>query len=123
MSDSRIRVSALAIMATRADQPVVIAEPDFVGGDGVILVDDGDSTELQEPVERIQRVDVAAPVLGIVEGKQELCGSRVVPAQCLLVGVHQPCLACGSRPPGCHRDAGIRAPGRDGGGRSRWRRR
>ena len=40
MSDSRISASAPTNCATSAE-PVVVAEPDLVGGHGVVLVDDG----------------------------------------------------------------------------------
>ena len=46
--DQRVGVDQ---MGDQGRQPVVVAEADLVGGDGVVLVDDRDDAELQQPAE------------------------------------------------------------------------
>ena len=57
-------------------QPVVVAEADLGGGDGVVLVDDGDAAELEQGAERGAGIQVAAAVLAVLEREQELRGRQ-----------------------------------------------
>ena len=51
-SDSSTSRSACTRCGDQRGQPVVVAEPDLVGGDGVVLVDDGDDAEVEQPGQR-----------------------------------------------------------------------
>ncbi len=74
-------------------QAVVVAEADLGGGDGVVLVDDGDAAEAQQRRDGGARIEVAPAVLGILEGEQQLGGVQPVAGQCLLPGAGQADLA------------------------------
>ena len=53
-------------------QPIVVAEADLVGGDGVVLVDDRDDAQRQQPFHRPLRVAVVAAPVQVVRGEQHL---------------------------------------------------
>jgi hypothetical protein len=55
-------------------QPVVVAEPDLVRGDRVVLVDDRDGLQLEQALERALGVAVMAPAHEVVGGEQHLAG-------------------------------------------------
>jgi hypothetical protein len=56
-------------------EPVVVAEADFLGRDAVVLVDDRNHTQGEQPVERRGGVEVAAAMFEIVERDEDLrCG-------------------------------------------------
>ena len=64
-------------------QRVVVAEPDFVGGHGVVLVDDRDDTQVEQRAQRRARIQIALAVGKIFVREQDLrrhaargCGSR-----------------------------------------------
>ena len=59
-------------------EAVVVAEADLGGGDGVVLIDDGDAAEGEQGGERGAGVEVAAAVLGVLEGEQELGSDEAV---------------------------------------------
>ena len=62
-------------------QPVVVAEPDLVGGHGVVLVDDRDDAELEQPVERAVGVAVVPAPVQVVGGEQHLPDAQAVPGE------------------------------------------
>ena len=74
-------------------QPVVVAIADFVGGDGVVLVDDRDRAPLQQRVDGRARIQIAPPLLGVAERHQHLAGGDAVPRQRLGPGARQRDLA------------------------------
>ena len=76
-------------------EAVVVAEADFGGGDGVVFVDDGDAAERQQGAEGLAGVEVAAAVLGVAQGQQELGGGEVVGGQRLGPGLGEADLADG----------------------------
>ena len=59
-------------------EPVVVAVSDLVVGDGVVLVDHRDDTELEQPTERLAGVEVLRPVPEVVGREQHLSGDEVV---------------------------------------------
>ncbi len=59
-------------------EPVVVAEADLVGGDGVVLVDDGDGAHLQELVEGAEGVAVVGAAAGVVGGEEHLADADAV---------------------------------------------
>src|SRR6201996_8347814 len=59
-------------------QPVVVAEPDLVGGHRVVLVDDRQHVQLQQPVQGPLRVPVVGPPHQVVGGQQHLADADVV---------------------------------------------
>ena len=66
-------------------QPVVVTEPDLVGRDGVVLVDDGHHPEGQQPFERPAGVGVVGSPGDIVRGEQDLADGEIVGAERMLV--------------------------------------
>ena len=91
--DQKVRVNAL-----RHDggQGVVVADDDFVGGDGVVLVDDGQGVQLQQPVQGVGKVLPPGLVGGVVPGNQQLGYGVVVVTEQLVVCIHQLALSHGS---------------------------
>ncbi|MNV22697.1 hypothetical protein D3C71_1136840 [compost metagenome] len=91
-------------------QGVVVAETDFVGDHGVILVDDRNDFELDQCAQGTAGVQVALAVGQVVVGQENL---RRVPAmlgKARLPGLHQPHLAdCGGSLKFVHR-TGSRGP-------------
>ena len=59
-------------------EAIVVAISDLVIGDGVVLVDHGDDTELEQPAERLAGVEVLRPVPEVVGCEQHLSGNEVV---------------------------------------------
>ena len=53
-------------------EAVVVAEAYLGGGHRVVLVDDGDAAEFQQGAEGGAGVEVAAAVLAVLQGEQEL---------------------------------------------------
>ena len=80
-------------------QPVVVAEADFGGGDGVVLVDHRDAAEAEQRAQRGARVEVAAAVLGVVQRQQQLRGGEALGRQRLAPGLRQADLARRRRRP------------------------
>ena len=62
-------------------QPVVVAEPDLVGGHRVVLVDDRDDAQLEQPVQGPLGVAVVGPAHQVVGGQQDLAGAEAVPGE------------------------------------------
>ena len=84
-------------------QPVVVAEPDLLGGDRVVLVHDRQRAERQQPLHGLLGVAVVAAPGQVVGGQQHLADGDLVPGEGVGVGLHQPELA----------DAGGRLGGRE----------
>ena len=74
-------------------QPVVVAEADFGRGDRVVLVDHRHGAQRQQLREGGAGVEVAAALLGVVRGQQDLRHGDAVARQRFLVGVRQADLA------------------------------
>lgn len=62
-------------------EPVVVAEADLVGGDGVVLVDDGERAEGEQLVEGAVGVAVVGAAAGVVAGEQHLAHADAVPRE------------------------------------------
>ena len=72
---------------------VVVAETDFGGRHGVVLVDHGDAAEAEQRVQGSTGVEVAAAVLGVVERQQKLRGGEALGGERLAPGLRQADLA------------------------------
>ena len=62
-------------------EPVVVAEPDLVGGYRIVLVDHGQHAELEQPVQGALGVAVVRPAHEVVGGQQDLAGADAVPGE------------------------------------------
>ncbi len=72
-------------------EPVVVAEADLVGGDGVVLVDDRHDAEVEQPEERALRVAVVAAPDDVVGGHQHLPdGEAVLGERAAVLGDEDP---------------------------------
>ena len=89
MSDSSTSVSAPIIAATRARQPVVVAEADLGGRHGVVLVDHRHRAQRQQRARGGARVEIAAALLGVVERQQHLRRRDAVARQRVGIGLGQ----------------------------------
>ena len=78
-------------------QPVVVADTDFLGGDGVVLVDDRHHVRFEQAMHRIARVEEAPVVFEIAERQQHLRDIEAEFVPHLLVGVEQQGHAAGGR--------------------------
>ena len=76
-------------MRDEGSEPVIVAEPDLMGGDGVVLVDDRQHLQLQQPLEGATGIEVVAAAGHIVDGQQDLPDGHPVRAKGLLVGRHE----------------------------------
>ena len=78
-------------------QPVVVAEGglQFLDGDRVVFVDDGDGAEFQQGQEGISGVEVAGAVFEVLGRQQDLGGVVAVGRKGPLVGLDQQALADG----------------------------
>ena len=74
-------------------EPVVVAVADLVVGDGVVLVDDRDDTEVEEAAQRLARVQVLRAHAEVVGREQHLAREQPVPAEDRAEALHQPRLA------------------------------
>ena len=75
-------------------QRVIVADGgDLVGGNGVVLVDDGQRTQLQQPGQGVLEIQPPSLVLHIHAGEQDLRHIVVVGGEQAVVGVHQLTLA------------------------------
>ena len=104
-------------------QPVVVAEPDLAGGDGVVLVHDRQHAELEQLGEGLVGVAVVAAPGHVVGGEQHLSGDEAVGGELLGVAVHEQALAdcrgclLGGQRAGAALQAERRESGRDRTGR------
>ena len=65
------RVSVHQVRDQRGE-PIVVAEADLVRRHGVVLVDDRDHAEREQPLQRALGVAVVAPAMQVVGGEQHL---------------------------------------------------
>ena len=79
-------------MGDEGRETIVVAEPDLVVGDGVVLVDDGHGAELEQPRERLAGVEVLAALDEVVRNEQHLRGHQPVRREDVVVGAHQAAL-------------------------------
>ncbi len=101
-------------------EPVVVADPDLVGGHGVVLVDHREDAELEQAVEGPLGVAVVRPTHHVVGGEQHLPDGDAVPGERLRVAVHQDaltdarCCLLGGQVARTSREPERHEPGRDG---------
>ncbi len=74
-------------------EAVVVAEADLVGGHGVVFVDHRDDAEVQQPVQRAERVGVLAAPHEVIRGQQHLADGDPVRPERVGVAGHQQALA------------------------------
>ena len=75
-------------------QRVVVANGgDLIGGNGVVFVDDGQGTQLQQAGQGVLKVHAAFGVLHVHAGEQDLRHGVIVGVEQPVVGVHQLTLA------------------------------
>ena len=76
-------------------QGVVVAHLDLLGGDGVVLIDDGQGTQLQQAGHGIFKVPPPVGVVHVLPGEQDLGHRVVILGEQLVIGIHQLALAHG----------------------------
>ena len=76
-------------MGDQRGKPVVVAEPDLVGGHGVVLVDDRDGVQRAQPVQGALGVGVLYPHRDVVRCQQHLADGAVVAGERRAPRVHQ----------------------------------
>ena len=74
-------------------EPVVVAEADLMGGDGVVFVDHGHDAEVQQPVQGAQGVGVLAAAHEVFGGEEHLADGDAVGPEGVGVAGHQQPLA------------------------------
>jgi hypothetical protein len=70
-------------------EPVVVTEPDLLGGHRVVLVDDRQHAEGEQPVHRLPGVAVVPAPGEVVGGEQHLADGHPVGGERVGVGLHQ----------------------------------
>ena len=90
-------------------EPVVVPEPDLVGGHRVVLVHDRDDTQVQQPVERAPRVAVVRAAHHVLGGEQHLPDAQVRAGE-------RPAVALDQQRPAPPTPLPAAWPGRAGGG-------
>ena len=78
-------------------EPIVIAVTDFRGRNRVVLVDDGNCTELEQHLDGIARVEIAAPLLSISRCDEDLRRCQPAAGKNRLIGMGKRDLPDGSR--------------------------
>ncbi len=76
-------------MRDQGGQPVVVTEPDFIGGHGVVLVDDRDRVQRPQPVQRALGIGVLYPHGDVVGGQQNLADRAVIAGERRAPRVHE----------------------------------
>ena len=74
-------------------QIVIVPDLEFIDGHDVVLIDHGDHTPLDEPLECIARVGVMMPVQRIRTGQEYLCHRLAVFGKEPLIDMHEDALA------------------------------
>ena len=74
-------------------QRVVVPHLDLGGGDGVVLVDDGQSAQLQQALQGVFKVLPPLGVVHILAGEEDLSHRMVILEEQPVIGVHQLTLA------------------------------
>ena len=80
-SESRISALARRDVGDQRGQPVVVAEPDLVGGHRVVLVDHREHAQLKQPVQGALGVAVVRPAHQVIGAEQDLAGADAVPGE------------------------------------------
>jgi hypothetical protein len=78
-------------------EPVVVAETDLVGGDGVVLIDDRQRPQRQQPVQSVTGVEVVRAMHEVVARQEHLGGDEAVLGQPARVEREQAALSHGGR--------------------------
>ena len=76
-------------------EAVVVAVADLVGGDGVVLVDDRDGAEGEQPRQRAAGVEVLPAIDEVMRDEQRLGGHEAVRGEGVVPAAHQPRLPGG----------------------------
>ena len=79
-------------MGNEGRETIVVAEPDLVVREGVVLVDDGHGAELEQSRERLAGVEVLPALDEVVRNEQHLGGHQAVRREDVVVGAHQAAL-------------------------------
>ena len=79
-------------MGNEGREAIVVAEPDLVVGEGVVLVDDGHRSQLEQSRERLARVEVLPALDEVVRNEQHLRGHQPVRREDVVVGAHEAAL-------------------------------
>ena len=79
-------------MGHQRGDPVVVAEPDLVIGNSVVLVHHGHDAQFEESGEGAPGMQVLGPHEEVERRQQHLSGNQVVPAQLLAVGTDEAAL-------------------------------
>ena len=74
-------------------EAVIVAVADFAGRDRIVLVDDGHGAHGAEARQRRARIEIAPPLLGVLQGQQHLARGDAVRAERLRPGARQRDLA------------------------------
>ncbi len=74
---------------------VVVAELDFIDGDHVVFIDDGNDAMLEKLEHAVAGVEVALAVLEVVMGQQDLSDAALFAGKELVIGGHEARLADG----------------------------
>ncbi len=70
-------------------KPVIVAVTDLGGRDRVVLIDDRDRSELEKRLDRVARVEVAPPLLGVAKSDEDLRRRKPALAENGLVGMRE----------------------------------
>ena len=62
-------------------QTIVVAVPDFVGGDGVVFVDHRHGAHVEQTPDGFARIEITAALLGVGKGDKNLARRNVTVAQ------------------------------------------
>jgi len=90
-------------MREQGGDPIVVAEPDLVVRDGVVLVHHRNATEFEKPLQRLARVQVLTTIDEIVRNEQYLGGNDSECREFGVVHLHQSTLPDrGQRLEGAH---------------------
>ena len=68
-------------MSHQRGEPIVVTEPDLVGGHGVVLVDHRHHPQRHETFQRALGIGVVAPVREVIGGQQHLSHRSPVPGE------------------------------------------
>ena len=104
-------------------QPVVVAVADLGGRHRVVLVDDGHRAQGEQRVQRAAGIQVAAALLGIAQGQQDLRHGDLVRLEQFLIGVREPDLPDRGSRLALLEFQLARSSARGAAARARWRRR
>ena len=92
-SDRRTVRRGIDDVGDECPEGVVVAEPDLVDRDGVVLVDDRQHLAVVQRGQHVAQVEVAAAVVKVLMGEQQLRANVAAPRQDLVVRLHEQALA------------------------------